>query len=214
MFSATAPGAEDFAGLPAAVSGAGDDCITLTGLTPGQDYCWVVRVRDAGGNRDDNTTELCASVPAAACIEYTTVIQPLMDAECTYCHGGGTPLRDLSLESLADVLAGSATGPMVVACDSAGSVLHQKLTPMPPFGLRMPLDGPPYLTPAQIDVVGQWIDEGARMSCADPGPLLRLRPSFRGTPRDRPGRHRPCIGCRPPPGRRWPLRPTPGGERT
>ena len=31
----------------------------------------------------------------------------------------------------------------------------------PPFGSRMPLDGPPYLEDVDLELIGDWIVEGA-----------------------------------------------------
>jgi hypothetical protein len=37
----------------------------------------------------------------------------------------------------------------------------QKLESTPPFGSRMPLDGPPYLEDAEVLLIRDWIAEGA-----------------------------------------------------
>lgn len=44
-------------------------------------------------------------------------------------------------------------------CDS---VLWQKVSPGPPFGSRMPFDGPPFLDEATRRLIADWIAEGAR----------------------------------------------------
>jgi hypothetical protein len=44
-------------------------------------------------------------------------------------------------------------------CDS---VLWQKISPGPPFGSRMPFDGPPFLDEATRRLIADWIAEGAR----------------------------------------------------
>jgi len=43
-------------------------------------------------------------------------------------------------------------------CDS---LLLQKLGPAPPFGSRMPMDGPPYLANEDLVQISDWIVEGA-----------------------------------------------------
>jgi hypothetical protein len=43
-------------------------------------------------------------------------------------------------------------------CDS---ILVQKLGPTPPFGSRMPFNGPPYFSPEELALVEDWIAEGA-----------------------------------------------------
>lgn len=43
-------------------------------------------------------------------------------------------------------------------CDS---ILVQKLGPTPPFGSRMPFNGPPYFSAEELTLVKDWIAEGA-----------------------------------------------------
>lgn len=182
VFQATAPGGEVFTSPPKQSTSGGATCSDVTGLTPSQQYCWVVRARDGAGNRDANTAERCLTTPAASCIDYATVIQPIFNAECVHCHAGANPPRGLRLDSYAGVIAGGQTGNEVVACQSAQSLLHQKVSMAnPPVGGRMPADGPPYLTPAQIGAIQQWIDEGGRASCAGADPCSdAVSPSFGG----------------------------------
>ena len=60
------------------------------------------------------------------------------------------------------LLGGSNSGTGIIVpgfpCDS---ILVQKLGPTPPFGSRMPFNGPPYFTPEEIALVEDWIAEGA-----------------------------------------------------
>ena len=44
-------------------------------------------------------------------------------------------------------------------CDS---ILWQKVSPGPPFGSRMPFDGPPFLEETARQLISDWIAEGAR----------------------------------------------------
>ena len=75
----------------------------------------------------------------------------------------GFELSGLDLSSYAGLRRGGAnSGANVVVpgqpCDS-GLVL--KLSEGPPFGGRMPQDGPPYLTDEEIQMLKDWIAEGA-----------------------------------------------------
>lgn len=177
VYQATTMGGEDLSGLPTTASAPGATCTSVAGLTPGSRYCWVVRARDAAGNRDENTAERCVDIPAASCIDYDTVIQPIFDAGCIRCHSGPLAPRGLELDSRAGVLAGGATGGEVLACNSSGSLLVQKISlDSPPVGVRMPLDGPPYLTAAQIGAISQWVDEGALAGCGGPDPCSDASP--------------------------------------
>ena len=158
------------AGSPSFTSAPGESCVTLSGLLPAADYCWVVRARDGSGNEDDNTVESCLTTPAATCLEYAEVIQPLFDARCIHCHGGDAPLFRLSLSSYEGVMRGGASGEIALPCDPDASLLLSRLGADPPRGIRMPGDGPPYLTDAQIAAIRRWLAEGARASCAEAGP--------------------------------------------
>ena len=40
-------------------------------------------------------------------------------------------------------------------------MLVQKLGPAPPFGARMPRNGPPYLPASDVALITDWILEGA-----------------------------------------------------
>lgn len=169
IFEATSAGGQRFDAPPRVISDAGATCTEVRGLTPLGTYCWVVRARDAAGNRDANTREQCVTMPAASCIDYAGVVQPIFDANCVRCHAGPTAPRNLHLDSYAGVIAGGLTGGEVVSCRAADSLLFQKISmATPPIGDRMPKDGPPYLAQAQIDIIAQWIDEGGRASCAEP----------------------------------------------
>lgn len=88
---------------------------------------------------------------------------------CTRCHtpGGATPIGlqigGLDLSSYASLRAGGvqSAAEIVVAGEPCSSVLIQKLGAGPPFGSRMPLDGPPYLDARTMLLVADWIAEGA-----------------------------------------------------
>jgi hypothetical protein len=90
-------------------------------------------------------------------------------AHCLGCHSpdGETPLGlevgglDLSeYEYLRE--GGVVSGDdIVVPGEPCRSVLVQKLGAAPPFGARMPLDGPPFLSDADRQVIADWIAEGA-----------------------------------------------------
>ncbi len=69
IYEANAAGGEVYTGTPVLplvnitnltqVSGAAPNTYTVTGLTPGTPYCFVVRAFDQANNHDSNTTEIC-----------------------------------------------------------------------------------------------------------------------------------------------------------
>ena len=86
---------------------------------------------------------------------------------CVNCHRpqGGTPMNLVADPYAALVNVGSrqkAGAILVVPGDPDGSYLIQKLEGRSDIvQLRMPRNGPPYLTPGQILVIRRWIEIGA-----------------------------------------------------
>jgi len=85
-------------------------------------------------------------------------LQPLFQARCTVCHSGGSPAAGLALDSLEGIRRGSARGPVVVPGQPARSELIKRLTGQ--SQPRMPLTGPPWVEPADVDRIGRWITAG------------------------------------------------------
>lgn len=84
-------------------------------------------------------------------------VGPIFAAYCTGCHGGALPRAGLDLRNYESALAGSSNGPVMVAGDSANSLLIRRIrgevTP------QMPRGRPP-LSDAEIAWIGAWIDAG------------------------------------------------------
>ena len=91
------------------------------------------------------------------------------DLGCVDCHSGGgdSPIglrtSGLNLGSYAALMRGgdASADDIVVPGRPCDSVLVQKVGQAPPFGARMPLDGPPFLTEREIQMLSDWIAEGA-----------------------------------------------------
>ncbi len=101
----------------------------------------------------------------AVMISFSADIRPLMlqsPGGCTPCHlGRVTSGLDLSsYDSMRRGGVNSGTNIIIPArpCDS---ILEQKLSRTPPFGSRMPFNGPPYFSAPQLQLVRDWIAEGA-----------------------------------------------------
>ena len=91
-------------------------------------------------------------------INYESQIQPIFNTNCVSCHTpGGSATLDLT--SYNGVMAGGWTGPAITSGDYVNSLLYQRLI-LPQFTAgSMPPNVP--LSQAQIDLIAQWIDEGA-----------------------------------------------------
>jgi hypothetical protein len=118
-----------------------------------------------------------ASGAESGSVSFGRDIRPLMDRDngdghphgCKLCHygpsGPGTTQTGLQFDTLGALRRSSPSHPPTVkAGDPAGSVLVQKLRGTTAFGQRMPRDGAPnhYWTEAEIQLVEQWIAEGAQ----------------------------------------------------
>lgn len=94
---------------------------------------------------------------------YNPDIQGIIDLYgCANCHGGASGLFVTPYNS---ILTTGDHGPVVVPFDS-NSVIIKKLKGTAGFGLRMPRNGPPFLTDSEIQVFVQWIMNGALESAA------------------------------------------------
>jgi hypothetical protein len=93
---------------------------------------------------------------------------------CTKCHQGAGAPEGLQLDathSYANLVGvASAEQPSVLriaAGDPDSSYLIRKITGTPGItGVRMPADGPPYLPQSTIDVIRQWVTNGAQKPAA------------------------------------------------
>ncbi len=85
-------------------------------------------------------------------IDYSTQIQPIFNSRCTSCHGGA---GGLNLSSYDNVMNGGNSGDIVIPYDYASSLLWQYVN----SGFMPPGDND--LTQTQVNLIAQWIDEGA-----------------------------------------------------
>lgn len=106
-------------------------------------------------------------------VSFTGDIHPLIvrsgGGGCN-CHlptpngdGVGTQISGLNLSSLATLRMGGmhSGAKIVVAGEPCASIMYQKLSDAPPFGSRMPLNGPPFWTSDELQLLHDWIAEGA-----------------------------------------------------
>ncbi|SVA88985.1 uncharacterized protein METZ01_LOCUS141839, partial [marine metagenome] len=88
-------------------------------------------------------------------VDYETQIQTIFNSNCTNCHVYGHN-SGLNLASYTGVMAGGNSGAVIVPGDHANSLLWQKVN----SGV-MPPGNNPDLSADEINLIAQWIDEGA-----------------------------------------------------
>jgi hypothetical protein len=97
--------------------------------------------------------------PAADPVDFDRDIWPIFESRCLTCHGPKQQKSSLRLDSRSKLLTGGDTGPALVPGDASKSLLIELVTAAADEG-RMPPEGDP-LTPAQIDLLKRWIQDGA-----------------------------------------------------
>jgi len=101
-------------------------------------------------------TETPTAEPAAATgISFANDIMPILQSRCVNCHGGERLEEGLSLKSYSDLMAGSDNGTVVVPGDADNSLLAEMVVTQ-----KMPKRGPK-LTPPQVQLIVDWISQGA-----------------------------------------------------
>jgi hypothetical protein len=122
------------------------------------------------GTCDDTDSNPKTSVSFAGEIRPLTLRVPATGGGGCGCHlpsstgaGPGTQISGLDLSSVTTLRAGglNSGSRILVAGQPCSSILYQKLSESPPFGSRMPLNGPPFFNAAELALVHDWIAEGA-----------------------------------------------------
>ena len=108
----------------------------------------------------------------AGSIDFKRDVQPIIERSCVGCHDGEKPKGKLSLTSRAALLKGGQSGDPAVSpgYGEESPLLHYVAgevedLEMPPLDRR---EKYPPLTPAEVDTLRTWIDEGALWPEAKP----------------------------------------------
>jgi hypothetical protein len=97
---------------------------------------------------------------ARSAVDYSLEIKPLLASSCVQCHSASQPKGGLRLDTAAAAREGGDSGKVLLPGKSSQSLLFQLLGGAHEDIPRMPYKRNP-LSPEQIALVGQWIDEGA-----------------------------------------------------
>ncbi|XZE21782.1 PSD1 and planctomycete cytochrome C domain-containing protein [Pirellulaceae bacterium SH449] len=102
---------------------------------------------------------LAQSVTVDRKIDFERDVQPLFVQYCTECHGKENQTSDLRLDLRSTILAGGSSGTMIIPNRSIDSRLIDVVSHTDPE-LEMPPDGS-RIPPDAIEILRQWIDQGA-----------------------------------------------------
>ena len=91
----------------------------------------------------------------ASTVSFASDIQPLLKSRCGSCHGGSKTEEGLNLLSYETIIKGSDSGPVIIAGAADKSLLVDLVSTQ-----EMPKRGPK-LTPPQIQLIVDWVNEGA-----------------------------------------------------
>ena len=94
---------------------------------------------------------LLTSCATGSMVSFASDVKPILDQNCTVCHGGGNASAGINLSSYKGIMDAS----VVIPSDSAKSKIARviKSGDMPQGGLRLSDD--------QLTIIENWIDEGA-----------------------------------------------------
>ena len=117
-----------------------------------------------GGPDGAPATGPCVDSDPDVDVSFGRDVRPLLSRSpggCS-CHATNTT-SGLNLGSYDRLLQGGTNSgeQIVVPGEPCASVLVQKLGLAPPFGARMPYNGPPFFTAEERRLVEDWIAEGA-----------------------------------------------------
>ena len=88
-------------------------------------------------------------------ISYSKDVYPILESRCGKCHMGSFTSENLNMETYDSLMAGSQNGAVIVAGNAKESLLARKI-----LKGEMPKRGPK-LTPAQVQIIIDWINAGA-----------------------------------------------------
>jgi len=117
---------------------------------------------------------------AAEKVDFDKQVQPILQARCYGCHGEEKGLGKLRLHTT-ELIAGLEDAGLVVPEDAESSELFTRLTLPADDKMRMPKGGKP-LEAEQIELIRQWIDQGAQLTAATATPPATADPDAPAEP--------------------------------
>lgn len=125
----------------------------------------AVALDDAGSGSGPTSPGRCADSNPMTSVSFARDIRPLLGKSPGGCGCHATSsTAGFNLGSYESLRRGGtiAGTQIIVPGKPCESVLVQKLGLAPPFGARMPYNGPPFYSAAELALVRDWIAEGAQ----------------------------------------------------
>ena len=111
--------------------------------------------------QQSETSESVASVTA-----YSTLIQPILDNHCSFCHGTDRQKGHFSVHTSEALMAGGRSGPVVLPGDPQNSEFFTRIqSPLEEDG-HMPPQGKSQLSSLQVSAIQWWIEQGASLDAS------------------------------------------------
>ena len=105
---------------------------------------------------------LAAAAAPAAPIDFSREVLPILSEHCFTCHGPDAKTRKANLRLDRKEGVFRPKDPLIVPGKSGESDLIARVTSTDPEEVMPPRKGGRPLTPAQVDVLRRWVDEGAK----------------------------------------------------
>ena len=101
------------------------------------------------------TTPPTQASEQTASVSFSNDVLPILQSRCVNCHGGDKIEEGLNLTTFATIMAGSENGSVLTPGDADNSLIAEQVVSQ-----EMPKRGPK-LTPPQVQVIIDWINQGA-----------------------------------------------------
>ncbi len=98
-------------------------------------------------------------------VDFKRQVEPILARSCYQCHGAKKVMGQLRLDSEEHAMKGGLSGPSIIAGDAKRSLLMKRILGAGNEA-RMPMGGES-LKPAEIALIGNWIDQGANWTASD-----------------------------------------------
>lgn len=103
----------------------------------------------------ENSPTPAEPAPAGTTVSFASDIMPILQSRCVNCHGGEKVSDGLDVKTYASLMSGSENGPIISAGDAENSLMAELVVSQ-----KMPKRGPK-LTPPQVQLIIDWINQGA-----------------------------------------------------